>query len=204
MGRRAGRLRGLVRQFLHLQRPSGIYLEDLFVRPALRGKGIGKALLVHLARQCVANGWSRLQWSVLDWNTPSIEFYKSLGAVLMDEWTVCRVSGPALTALAQGSALMEIVLIVAVAENGVIGAGGAIPWRLKSDMQRFKAMTMGKPVVMGRKTFVSICAGRFPDAPISWSRATPDFRAAGAVVTTFASPMPRAVAHRRCAAAFRH
>ena len=81
---------------------SGIYLEDLFVRPALRGKGIGKALLSHLAKQCVANGWSRLQWSVLDWNTPSIEFYKSLGAVLMDEWTVCRVGGPALAALAQG------------------------------------------------------------------------------------------------------
>jgi GNAT superfamily N-acetyltransferase len=81
---------------------AGIYLEDLFVRPALRGNGIGKALLVHLAQQCVANGWSRLQWAVLDWNTPSIEFYKSLGAVLMDEWTVCRVGGPALTALAQG------------------------------------------------------------------------------------------------------
>jgi GNAT superfamily N-acetyltransferase len=81
---------------------SGIYLEDLFVRPALRGKGIGKALLSHLAKECVANGWSRLQWSVLDWNTPSIEFYKSLGAVLMDEWTVCRVGGAALTVLAQG------------------------------------------------------------------------------------------------------
>jgi GNAT superfamily N-acetyltransferase len=81
---------------------SGIYLEDLFVRPAQRGKGIGKALLSHLAKECVANGWSRLQWSVLDWNTPSIEFYKSLGAVLMDEWTICRVGGPALTALAQG------------------------------------------------------------------------------------------------------
>ena len=82
---------------------SGIYLEDLFVRPALRGKGIGKALLVRLAGECVANGWSRLQWSVLDWNTPSIEFYKSLGADLMDEWTVCRIGGPALTALAQGA-----------------------------------------------------------------------------------------------------
>jgi GNAT superfamily N-acetyltransferase len=81
---------------------SGIYLEDLFVRPEQRGKGIGKALLIHLAKACVANGWSRLQWSVLDWNTPSIEFYKSLGAVLMDEWTVCRIGGPALNALAQG------------------------------------------------------------------------------------------------------
>ena len=82
---------------------SGIYLEDLFVRPALRGKGIGKALLAHLAKQCVDNGWSRLQWSVLDWNTPSIDFYKSLGAVLMDEWTVCRLTGPALATLAKGS-----------------------------------------------------------------------------------------------------
>jgi GNAT superfamily N-acetyltransferase len=80
---------------------SGIYLEDLFVRPAHRGKGIGKALLAHLARECVANGWSRVQWSVLDWNTPSIAFYKSLGAVLMAEWTLCRVDGPALAALAK-------------------------------------------------------------------------------------------------------
>src|SRR5579862_27014 len=82
---------------------SGIYLEDLFVRPPLRGKGIGKALLAHLAKECVANNWSRLQWSVLDWNAPSIAFYKSLGAVLMDEWTICKVAGPALTALAEGA-----------------------------------------------------------------------------------------------------
>jgi diamine N-acetyltransferase len=81
---------------------SGIYLEDLFVRPALGGRGIGKALLSHLAKECVANGWSRLQWSVLDWNTPSIEFYKSLGAQMLDEWTVCKVGGEALTALAEG------------------------------------------------------------------------------------------------------
>src|ERR1700722_6054249 len=80
---------------------SGLYLEVLFPPPPQRGKGIGKALLAHLARTCVANGWSRLQWSVLDWNTPSIEFYKSLGAVLMDEWTVCRLSGPALEVLAK-------------------------------------------------------------------------------------------------------
>ncbi|MBR1157899.1 GNAT family N-acetyltransferase [Bradyrhizobium elkanii] len=81
----------------------GIYLEDLFVRPALRGQGIGKALLVHLAKQCLANGWSRLQWAVLDWNAPSIAFYKSLGAELMDEWTICRVSGEALSTLAEGT-----------------------------------------------------------------------------------------------------
>lgn len=78
----------------------GIYLEDLFVRPQFRRNGIGKALLAHLARTCVENGWSRLQWAVLDWNAPSIEFYESLGAGLMDEWTLCRVTGSALDALA--------------------------------------------------------------------------------------------------------
>ncbi|MBR1088337.1 GNAT family N-acetyltransferase [Bradyrhizobium manausense] len=81
----------------------GIYLEDLYVRPSHRGKGLGKALLVYLAKECVENGWSRLQWAVLDWNAPSITFYKSLGAVMLDDWTLCRVSGPALTRLA-GSA----------------------------------------------------------------------------------------------------
>src|ERR1700738_1445722 len=79
----------------------GIYLEDLFVRPAQRGKGIGTALLVHLAKECVENGWARVQWSVLDWNTPAIEFYKSLGAAVLDHWSICRLDGPALTALAQ-------------------------------------------------------------------------------------------------------
>ncbi|WP_407147922.1 GNAT family N-acetyltransferase [Bradyrhizobium sp. ORS 86] len=81
----------------------GIYLEDLFVRPALRGKGIGKALLAQLAKECLANSWSRLQWAVLDWNAPSIAFYKSLGAELMDEWTICRVSDTALATLAKGA-----------------------------------------------------------------------------------------------------
>ena len=81
--------------------------------------------------ECVANGWSQLQWAVLDWNAPSIAFYKSLGAVMMDEWTLCRLTGPALAAPREGRAMMEIVLIVAVAENGVIGADDAIPWRLK-------------------------------------------------------------------------
>jgi len=78
----------------------GIYLEDLFVRPAFRGKGIGKALLVNLAKRCVAEGLPRFQWSVLDWNTPSIEFYESLGAKRMPEWIGCRVEGEALLALA--------------------------------------------------------------------------------------------------------
>ena len=78
----------------------GIYLEDLFVMPEFRGAGYGKALLVHLAKKCVENGWSRFQWWVLDWNEPSIAFYRSLGAVPMDEWTVFRVSGDALVRLA--------------------------------------------------------------------------------------------------------
>lgn len=82
----------------------GIYLEDIFVRPRERGKGIGKALLKHLARRCVAEGWGRLEWAVLDWNAPSIAFYQAQGAVLMDEWTICRVSGEALVQLGEGAA----------------------------------------------------------------------------------------------------
>ena len=78
----------------------GIYLEDLFVRPAFRRNGIGKGLMVHLAKRCVAERWTRFEWSVLDWNTPSIDFYKSIGAQLKDEWTICRVSGDALQRLA--------------------------------------------------------------------------------------------------------
>jgi GNAT superfamily N-acetyltransferase len=79
----------------------GIYLEDLFVEPAYRGGGIGKALLIQLARRCRTEGLTRLQWWVLDWNRASIEFYKSLGAVPMDDWTVLRLSGDALLKLAE-------------------------------------------------------------------------------------------------------
>jgi len=78
----------------------GIYLEDLFVRPEARGSGLGKALLAHLAKLCVERDCARLEWSVLDWNDPAIGFYRGLGAKLMDEWTVMRVDGDALTTLA--------------------------------------------------------------------------------------------------------
>lgn len=77
----------------------GIWLEDLYVRPEARGRGIGKALLVHLARRCVAESLGRLEWWVLDWNEPSIAFYEAHGAVLQDEWTKCRVDGDALARL---------------------------------------------------------------------------------------------------------
>lgn len=78
----------------------GIYLEDLFVNPEARGLGAGKALLVRLAQLAVERECARLEWWVLDWNEPSIKFYKSLGARPMDEWTVMRVDGDALTGLA--------------------------------------------------------------------------------------------------------
>jgi GNAT superfamily N-acetyltransferase len=78
----------------------GIYLEDLFVRPEARGQGVGKALLAELARLAVERDCARLEWWVLDWNEPSIGFYKSLGARAMDDWTVMRVDGAALQALA--------------------------------------------------------------------------------------------------------
>lgn len=81
----------------------GIYLEDLYVRPGARGGGHGKALLAELARTCVERGYERLEWAVLDWNTPAIDFYRSVGAVSMDEWTVNRLTDEALRRLAGGA-----------------------------------------------------------------------------------------------------
>lgn len=79
----------------------GIYLEDLYVRPAYRGAGLGMALMKELAKICVARGYRRFQWWVLDWNEPAINFYRSIGATAMDEWTVYRLSGEALERFAQ-------------------------------------------------------------------------------------------------------
>jgi GNAT superfamily N-acetyltransferase len=78
----------------------GIWLEDLFVLPEHRGKGIGKALLAHVASIAVARNCGRMEWSVLDWNSPAIDFYKSVGAVPMDDWTTYRIVGDKLAALA--------------------------------------------------------------------------------------------------------
>jgi GNAT superfamily N-acetyltransferase len=77
----------------------GIYLEDLFVKPHARGDGLGLALLTEIARLAVERGCGRVEWSVLDWNEPSIGFYKKLGAVPMEEWTIFRLTGDALTTL---------------------------------------------------------------------------------------------------------
>jgi GNAT superfamily N-acetyltransferase len=99
-------MRDLVLQLFHLHRLSrhlpgrslchGIYLEDLYVEPEHRGGGIGKALLAALAKRCLDEGLTRLEWSVLDWNEPSIGFYRSLGAVPMDDWVRYRLAGEAL------------------------------------------------------------------------------------------------------------
>jgi len=94
-----GEIAGMAIWFLNYstwQGKHGIYLEDLFIKPEYRGRGYGKALLVHLAKLCEKKGFGRFQWWVLDWNSPAIEFYRSLGAEAMDEWTVYRVSGKAL------------------------------------------------------------------------------------------------------------
>ena len=80
----------------------GVYLEDLFVRPEHRGAGHGRALLRELGRLAVTRGCGRIEWSVLDWNEPSIAFYRSLGAIPMDGWTVYRVTGDTMVALAEG------------------------------------------------------------------------------------------------------
>ncbi|QIN79243.1 GNAT family N-acetyltransferase [Rubrobacter marinus] len=84
-----------------LGRP-GLYLEDLYVKPEMRGRGLGRALLVHLARVARERGCGRLEWSVLDWNEPAIKLYRGIGATPMDEWTVYRVTGRALEDLAAG------------------------------------------------------------------------------------------------------
>jgi GNAT superfamily N-acetyltransferase len=78
----------------------GIYLEDLFVEPAHRGKGFGKALLVHVAKLAVERGCGRFEWAVLDWNIPAIDFYRSLGAVPLEDWTLFRLTGEALERVA--------------------------------------------------------------------------------------------------------
>lgn len=78
----------------------GLYLEDLYVTPEARGRGVGKALLAHLAGIALDRGCARFEWAVLDWNAPAIGFYDAIGAISMDEWTVRRVTGDALTRLA--------------------------------------------------------------------------------------------------------
>ena len=82
----------------------GLYVEDLFVRPALRGNGIGKALMARLAQHCVARQLARFEWAVLAWNAPSIAFYQSIGATVMDDWRICRLTGKALQAFASEGA----------------------------------------------------------------------------------------------------
>jgi GNAT superfamily N-acetyltransferase len=82
----------------------GLYLEDIFVRPAFRGRGIGKALMRRLARRCVEQDFARFEWSVLGWNEPSIAFYRSIGANVLDDWRICRMSGDALAKFAGGEA----------------------------------------------------------------------------------------------------
>ena len=81
---------------------AGAYIEDIFVRPAFRGKGYGKAFFVYLARLCLDRGCGRLEWSVLDWNKPSIDFYRSLGATAMEDWTIYRLQGDSIRHLADG------------------------------------------------------------------------------------------------------
>jgi GNAT superfamily N-acetyltransferase len=98
-----GRVAGFALWYLSYstwQARHGIYLEDLYVEPELRGLGYGRSLLAELAALCAERGYGRLEWAVLDWNTPALGFYAAMGATSMDEWTVHRLTGPALEALA--------------------------------------------------------------------------------------------------------
>jgi len=100
-----GKVAGFALWFLNFstwQCQHGIYLEDLYVRPELRGHGYGRRLLTALAVLCVERGYGRLDWSVLDWNEPAIGFYRALGAVGLDEWTTFRLTGRALAQVAAG------------------------------------------------------------------------------------------------------
>ena len=101
-----GQIAGIAIWFLNYSTwlgKAGLYLEDLFVKPEFRGKGLGLELMKTLARLCVERNYERFQWWVLDWNEPSIDFYKSIGAEAMDEWTVYRLSGNALKSFAASS-----------------------------------------------------------------------------------------------------
>jgi GNAT superfamily N-acetyltransferase len=105
IARADGRAIGLAIYFRNLSTfvgKPGLYLEDLFVEPAYRGKGIGGALLRAVARIAVDRGYARVDWSVLDWNAPAIRFYKSIGALPIDEWTIFRLQGEALTGFVHG------------------------------------------------------------------------------------------------------
>jgi GNAT superfamily N-acetyltransferase len=101
VGGRAGGVRLFFHNYSTFLARRGLYLEDLFVFPEFRGRGIGRALLVHLAGLAAERRCGRLEWAVLDWNEPAIRFYRSLGAAPMDEWTVMRVTGDGLRALAE-------------------------------------------------------------------------------------------------------
>src|SRR6266849_4410318 len=156
MAGRAGRLRGLVHQFFDLQRP----LRGLSGRPVRASAAPRQRHRQGTAgpsRQGVRGEWLVAIAMVGAGLEHTVDRILQIARRYLDgrvDRVPDRRSGA--DGACTGSALMEIVLIVAVADNGVIGAGGTIPWRLKTDQQRLKAMTMGKPIVMGRKTFVSL------------------------------------------------
>ncbi len=130
----------------------GLYLEDLFVRPPFAA-GAWARRFWSIWRTRRARRMGFMEWQVLDWNAPAIAFYQSLGARPVPEWLNYRLEGEA---SGEAGVMSEIVLVVAIADNGVIGKDGAIPWRISDDMKRFKALTMGHTVVMGRKTWDSL------------------------------------------------
>ena len=131
-----------------------IFLSDLFVRPEFRGRHYGKALLANLAKRVLAHGGVGVDWDVLDWNKPSIDFYDGIGAT--PNTGLDRLRHRRRCADAIGKIVSIISLVIAIADNGVIGKDGRLPWRIPEDMRRFKALTIGKPCIMGRKTWDSL------------------------------------------------
>jgi GNAT superfamily N-acetyltransferase len=109
----------------------GIYLEDLYVRPQARGRGVGRALLERVAQLAVERSCGRLEWAVLDWNEPALEFYRSLGAAAMSDWTIHRVAGPALEALARGREAAPVrVRSATITDAEAIAAVHVHAWRV--------------------------------------------------------------------------
>ena len=124
----------------------GIFLEDLFITPTFRGHGYGKALLIHLAQECVAKGYHRLKWSVLDWNQPSIDFYLSLGAEAMDEWTEFRLTGEALSNLAGSSRVNGKMRRRAALHFATVSA--TLKGRVSQPFSRFHGDEIWRPVTL--------------------------------------------------------
>ena len=140
------------RSFSTFRGSETMYLEDLSVLEAFRRRGIARMLLKAVARLAIRRvAWPSISWHLMAWNDGARTLYEAAGAEIEEGVCICRLHGEALERLA-----VMISYVVAVSKNGVIGRDGGLPWHISTDLKRFKEITMGKPVVMGRKTWDSL------------------------------------------------